>query len=146
MVIHRKLPEGAWKARTESEFYRLKHRKRVLYEDNRELKEGLRYLIWSRYARAFYERLLDPRATTEDDISYYQLHGLLFLYPTEENKEEIREDVAQSQLGYWLLMERRQAEMNYERKMKERNNGDGYQYQVQLYKRIKDKYKIKKSK
>jgi len=145
-TFHYKLPEGSKKAVYEAEFYQLKARKRVLYEDNREFRTGLRYLIWSQYARVFYERVLDHKSTTEEDISYYLLKGILYVYPTEQNREDILKDIKSSQLGYYTLMKRRTAEMDYERKVNERNDGNGYQHKLHVYKHIKDKYKIKKKK
>jgi hypothetical protein len=141
MQIHNTLPEGAWRARDESEFYQLLPRKKNLYEENRELREGLRYLIWSRYARRYYERILDKQATTEEDISYYLQRNWLFIYPTEENKNWIREEVEKHKLGYWKLMRRRQGEMDWERHNQKRNDGNGYAYRMEKYKQEKNKYR-----
>ena len=86
--------------RYEAEFYRLKHRKKVAYSGNIELRIGLRYLIWSRYARCYYERRVDD-LTSPENIEYYGKRGWLYLWPDEENKEEIREDVKKHKMGYW---------------------------------------------
>ena len=56
MIIHKTRPEGAFRCRYEAEVYQLKNRKKVMYEANRELRVGYRYLIWSNYARVYYER------------------------------------------------------------------------------------------
>ena len=139
MQIHHKLPEGAVRARYESEFYRLRHRKKMLYEDNREFRPELRYLIWSRYGRCWWERTLGTYNETEEDISYFLSYGWLFLYPTDEQKEEIREDVEKNGIGYYPLMARRQAEMNWERHNQIRNTGNGYQWRMDKYKREKQR-------
>ena len=139
MQIHHKLPEGCAKALFESEFYRLRYRKKMLYEDNREFREGLRYLIWSRYGRCWWERTLGTYNETEEDISYFLSYGWLWLYPTEEQKEEIREDVEKNGIGYYPLMKRRQAEMNWERHNATRNDGNGWLYRMDKYKREKQR-------
>lgn len=144
-TFHSTLPSGAWRARYEAEFYRLKKRKRQLYEGNREFKP-IRYLIFSRYSRIYYERTLSD-ADTEENIAYYLSQGLLFIYPTDEDKQEIREDVEKEELGYWPLNERRQAEMDWDRQRQTRNDGNGFLYRLNKKRdtinRLKVKYKKK---
>jgi len=143
-VFHDKLPDGCWKARYEAEFYRLLPRKRQAYEGNREFK-SIRYLIFSKYSRKFYERTLSD-ADTEENIAYYLLQGLLYIYPTDEDKEEIREDVEKEKLGYWLLNKRRQAEMDWDRQRGLRNDGNGFQYRLNKKRETINKLKVKKKK
>ena len=76
---------------------------------------------------------------TEEDISYFLSYGWLWLYPTEEQKEEIREDVEKNGIGYYPLMRRRQAEMNWERHNATRNDGNGWLYRMDKYKREKQR-------
>lgn len=142
MQYHKTLPEdGCWRAVYESEFYRLRYRKKMLYEDNREFKEGLRYLIWSSYGRRWYERRLLTGITTEEDISYYVGRKMLWIYPEEDHREEIREEVEKAKLPYWELMKIRQAEMDFERHSQLRNDGDGFKYKMMVYKRDKQRHK-----
>jgi len=144
MEIHRKLPEGSYKPKYEAEFYRLLPRKRQLYENNRELRKGLRYLIWSRYSRCWWERVLSD-TDTEENIRYYLSMGWLVIWPTEEQKQDIRDEVEREQLGYWTLNYRRQTEMDHERhKMgKKVGNGDKYwlKYRQEQINKLKKKKK-----
>ena len=123
--VHKRLPEGTVKVRYEAQFYRLKPRKKVAYSANIELHIGLRYLIWSRYARCFYERVVDDN-TLPENISYYTKPGILFLWPTEENRQEIKEDVAKHKTSYWQMIEKRQLEVDHERHLLYANKGDAY--------------------
>ena len=133
-AFHDKLPEGCWKAIYEAEFYRLKKRKKVLYEENRELKHGLRHLIWSRYARIWYERTIDEH-TLDENIYWYHKCGWLCIYPTEENKEDIREDVEKSGMGYWPLMRKRQLEIDHERHLQFGEKGNGFEYKKMWFRK-----------
>ena len=92
------------------------------------MKAGLRYLIWSRYARVYYERILNPLQETEENIIYYVKQGLLHLWPNEDNKEEIREDTKNENLGYWKLMYRRQTEIDFDRQKRGDLTGNGDQF------------------
>ena len=94
---HKERDDGAFKVRYESEVYRLLPRKQMLYEANRELRFGFRYLLWSRYARGYYERVIDDR-TAPENLKYYIDKGWMWWFLTDLNKEEIREDVERSQL------------------------------------------------
>ena len=132
--IHKTLPEGALKVKKEAQFYRLKKRKKVMYESNKELHVGMRYLIWSRFARVWYERVVDE-GTLEDNINWYTMCGWLWLYPTETNKNEIREDVEKHKIGYWALMEKRQTEIDHENHLRYANKGDGFRYKDMDYRR-----------
>lgn len=132
MIIHRKLPEGAWRARYEAEFYKLKPRKKVAYENNKELRVGLRHLIWSKYAHCFYERRITD-GTLPENITYYTKAKLLYLWPDEENKKEIREDVEKHKMGYWTLMQKRQLEMEHERHLVVGNKGEAYKTKDQIF-------------
>jgi hypothetical protein len=144
VIIHKKLPEeGCWRMRHEVEMYRLLPRKKLMYEFNRTFKQGIRYLIYSRYARVWYQRELDSEATTEEDISYFMEVKLLWLFPTEEYKEEIREDVEKAGIGYFQLMARRQAEMDWERLSQEKNDGNGFHWRMKVLKEEKNKYRKK---
>lgn len=141
--IHRAVPDGAYKARYESEFYRLLPRKRQMYDGNYEVKTGMRYLIWSRYARVYYERHMDPSRETEENIQYFVQQGMLHIWPTEEDKEEIKADVANEKLNYWRLMYRRQTELDFDRQKRGRPTGNGDQW-LRKYRREQiDKLKIK---
>jgi len=141
MQSHKTLPEGSFKAKYESQFYRLKKGKKMLYESNREFKEGMRYLIWSRYSRQWYERRLLTGSTTEEDIAYYLNRQMLWLYPEEEHKQEIRDEVEKAKLPYWELMKRRQGEMDWDRIQRERNDGNGFKLRMKLYKEAKNKHR-----
>lgn len=135
-MIHRTLPDGAYKARYEAEFYVLRERKKVMYEDNRTLHVGLRYLIWSSYSRRFYVRTVKEHDDGED-YRYYVGAGYLWIYPTEENKDAIREDVERHGLGYYALQEKRQTEVDHERHIKYGNKGDGWQYKQKIFRKIR---------
>lgn len=126
--------EGCWKMRYEAEVYRLKTRKKVLYTENREIHAGLRMLLWSRYAGVWYIRHLN-KETLEENIYYYQSYGWLWVYPTDENKQAIREDVKKNKMGYWPLMEKRQAEMDHQRHIQDANRGDGYKYKEMMFRK-----------
>ena len=142
--IHRRLPDsGVWKAKFEAEFYRLLPRKRQMYEGNYEMKAGLRYLIFSRYARVYYERRLNPLQETEENIIYYVKHGLLYLWPNEEDQEEIRLDTQNEKLSYWKLMYRRQTELDFDRREKMGRTGDGDQWWHKHRREEINKLKIK---
>ena len=132
--VHKKLPDGAFKAKYESEFHILKQRKKVLYEQNKELHIGLRYLIWSRYARCYYERVINEE-TDADNITYYLKRGFLYLYPTEQNKEDIREDVKKHKMGYYPLMEKRQMELDHERHLRFGNKQDAYKTKDKMFRK-----------
>jgi hypothetical protein len=132
--VHKKLPVGAVKAKYEAEFYRLKERKKVLYEQNKELHIGLRYLIWSRYARCYYERVVNEE-TDADKITYYLKRGFLYLYPTEQNKEDIRDDVKKHKMGYYPLMEKRQTELNHQRHLLFGNKQDAYKTKDKIFRK-----------
>jgi len=132
--IHKELPDGAYKAKFESEFYELKERKKVMYDSNKQLRTGLRYLIWSKYARVWYEREIDEH-TLPDNIAYYFDAGWLWLWPTEENKGAIRDDVQKSKMGYQKLMEKRQLEIDHEHHLLYGNKADGYQFKNMDYRR-----------
>ena len=145
MQLHKTLPTSAcWLVKYESEMYRLLPRKRFLYIDNRELREGIRYLIRSRYSKGWYERVLNSQQTTEDDIRYYVERGMIWLWPLGEHQEEIRNEVNQGGLSYRQLQIKRMNEINWERHPIEGNRGDGYQLKASTYQAIKDKFKIKK--
>ena len=145
MFLHKTLPDkGCWLVKYESEMYRLLPKKKMLYISNRELREGIRYLIRSRYSKGWYERLLNAEQTTEDDIRYYVERGMIWLWPGGEDQEVIREEVTKSGLSYWRLQEKRMNEINWERHPIEGNRGDGYQLKASTYQAIKDKFKIKK--
>jgi hypothetical protein len=101
---HKNLPRGAVKCRYESEMYRLKYRKKMLYEDNRELFIGLRYLLWSRYSRMYYERVIDNE-TLPENLAWYIRAGWLFIWPTSDNKDLIREDTNKANLGWRQILE-----------------------------------------
>jgi len=145
--IHKTLPDGAWKAKYESEFYRLIGRKRQMYTGNYEMKYNLRYLVFSKYARVFYERILDEEKEPEENIRYYIQCGILWMYPTGEQQEEIREDCKKENLGYWKLMFRRQQELDWDRQRrgKPTGNGDKYwaKYRREQIEKLKMKYKRK---
>lgn len=144
MKLYKKLPQGAYKAMVEAEAYVLKSRKRFMYESNRNLHMGLRYLVWSRYAKGFWERTV-TEITDPVDIGYYLLRGWIWWWPTEENKDTIKSDVHKSGLGYRDLMTRRQAEIDKERNELYGNRGNGWQYYKKHFQEIRDKYKIKKT-
>jgi len=143
ITIHDELPTGTYSPLYESEFYRLLPRKRQLYEENRTLRYGLRILLWSRYSRRWYERVINEE-TLDETLAYYFFMGLVRIYPTEENKEEIREDVTKSGLGYKTLMYRRQQEMEWERKKNTGNDGNGWRYWLNFRRKEIDRLKIKK--
>lgn len=136
MIIHKTIPKGAVKVKYEAEFYQLKERKKVMYQNNRQLRVGLRYLIWSRYSRCWFERSV-REYDDEEDYRYYVNLGWLWLYPTEENKEEIRADVAKSKMGYYALMKKRQIEADHERHLLHGNKGDGYKTRNKFYRQIR---------
>ena len=123
--------------------YRLLPRKKNLYKDNREYREGIRYLIWSFYSRKYYERYLSP-AEPEENIVYFVNRGILFLYPDEQHKQEIREEVEKSGLSYYKLRWRQHNEWLWEEKKSEKNDGNGYNYWLQYRRSQIDKLKIKK--
>ena len=130
MIIHKKLPTtGCWKVRYVSEMYRLLPRKRQLYRDNRELRYGMRYLIWSRFSRTYYERTLSL-TETEENIEYYIAMQWVWLWPTEEQQEEIREEVEKAGIGYFKLRYRQQNEMEWEDLKDRRNTGNGYRWRL----------------
>jgi len=141
--IHDKLPDGAWKARYEAEFYRLLPRKRQMYDGNYEVKEGLRYLIWSHYARKYYERTLNPLQDTEENIQYYVKQGVMYIWPTEDNKQEIREDVEREKLSYWKLMYRRNMELEFDRNKNNKHTGNGDKFWAKYRREQIDNLKVK---
>jgi len=144
MITHDTLPpNGCWKAKYPSEFYRLLPRKRQMYRDNREYRHGIRYLIWSSYARCWYERHLS-QADTEENIEYYVHRGMVWLWPDEEHQQEIREEVERSGLTYWKLRWRQHNEMLWEEHKEKANDGNGYRYWLDYRRAQIDKLKIKK--
>ena len=128
-----KRPEGSYRAIYESELYRLKHRKRIAYEKNIELRLGMRYLVWSRFSRRYYIRHIDDR-TTPDTLAYYLALGWIFLYPEEQTKNEIREDVKKSKRSYYELMKLRQTELDQERHALMGHKQNAFQYLQMKYK------------
>jgi len=141
--LHKTLPDGAYKCRWEAEFYVLKKHKRMAYEANRTLHEGLRYLIWSNFSRCWYERVIDTQ-TLEDNIGYYAKAGLLWIWPTEESKETIRADVKKAGLSYTQLMTRRQNEIDIERHKHHGHKQNAWQYWQAHRRKIINSLKSKK--
>ena len=103
-----------------------------MYDSNKELFIGLRYLIWSKYAKCWYERVIDTE-TLPENIAYYAKAGVLWLWPTDENKEDIKADVEKHKMGYYKLMEKRQLEIDHEHHLLYGNKGDGYKYKNNWY-------------
>jgi len=128
-----KRPEDAFKCKYEAELYRLKPRKRIAYEKNIELRLGLRYVLWSRYSRRFYIRQIQDQ-TSPDTLAYYIALGWLWLWPTEENKDEIRTDVKKSKRSYYDLMKLRQTELDQERHALMGHRQNAFQYLQMKYK------------
>jgi len=120
-----------------------------MYEGNYELKENLRYLIWSPYAKVYYERRVNLLQDSEDNIQYYIKKGYLYIWPDEDNQQEIREDVKNEKLGYWDLMLRRQTEIDFDRQRRGKKTGINDQWlrkhRRELIDKLKVKYKRKKS-
>ena len=67
--------------------------------------------------------------------------GWMWLWPTEENKEIIREDVKKGKMKYWDLMRKRQLEIDHEHHLLYGNRGDGFQFKKMFYRR--ERYKNK---
>lgn len=130
--IHSEIPKGAYKARWEAEFYRLKPRKRVAYDANKELRMGLRYLIWSRYSRRWYERTINE-GTDPKQLGIVVTRGLVWIWPTEENKSDIRADVVKHGGKYEALMIKRQLEIDHEHHLLYANRQDGFQFKNKDY-------------
>jgi len=144
MVVHEKLPpKGCWKVKYVSELYQLKPRKRQMYRDNREFRYGIRYLIYSRYARVWYERELTDQET-EENLEYYVAMGWVWLWPTEEHQEKIREEVEANGISYFALRYRQQQEMEWEDLKDGRNDGNGWHFRVKYTREQIDKLKKRK--
>ena len=139
MINHKTLPKGAFKCRWEVELYKLKYRKKRAYPENIELREGYRHLLWSRYARVYYERVIDE-STLDVNLTYYMKKGILFLYPTGETIESIREEMDKESLTYLELMWRRQNEWDWFRRNKSRPTGDGDKFWEKYHKDQFQKY------
>ena len=133
-LLLKEIPEGAVKCKYEAELYKLKKKKRIAKEDNLEMREGMRYLLWSRYARGYYERRLDSVKTTSDILAYYILQGWIWLWPTDEFKDEIRADVKKSGRKYYELMKLRQTELDQERHERTGHKGNAFQWITENYK------------
>lgn len=99
-----------------------------------ELRHGLRYLIYSRYSKRYYERVLDTE-TLPENIEYYFKQGVLYLWPDEETKQEIREDVEKHKMGYYPLQEKRQTELNHQRHLLYGNKQDAYKTRDRIYRK-----------
>jgi len=141
--IHR--PHGSFKPQWRSELYELLPRKKRMYPENRRLRVGYRILLWSRYARVFYERTIDEHAYDEN-LHYYLKRGILFLWPDEETIEKIREEMLHADLSYRELMWRRQNEMDYWDRCKSKPTGNGDKFWLNKHKEEYQKYlKSKKS-
>lgn len=138
MKIHRRLPEGAKRSRYETEFYVLRGRARMMYIDNYDMRVNLRYLIWSQFARAWYERVVREEDLPEN-YRYYHNRRMLWLWPTEENKEEMLEETKKAKVGWYSMNKKRQTELDHDRLLKEGNKGDGFQTRNQMYKDIRYK-------
>jgi len=110
--IHSRLPKGAFRPRWDIEYYKLKARKKRAYPDNIELREGYRHLVWSRYAKRFYERVINDH-TFNENLAYYLQAGWLYLWPSQETLEEIRQEMQSQDLTYRELMWRRYNEYQY---------------------------------
>ena len=110
-----------------------------MYIDNRILRPSYRHLLWSRYARVFYERRIDE-STLEDNLLYYLKQGILYMWPDEDTLEEIREEMRKAELSYTELMWRRNAEMEYEVRLKMKPTGNGDQYFENYFKTEYQKY------
>jgi hypothetical protein len=142
--VHKKLPEGSFRPKWRSELYELLPRKKRMYPENRKLRVGYRYLLYSKYAKVFYERVIDEH-TLDENLHYYLTYGILFLWPTEETIGQIREEMEQAQLSYRELMWRRQAEWNYFERNNSRPTGNGDQFWKKFYKDEYQKYLKSKS-
>lgn len=138
MNHYKKLPPGAFKCLYEAEMYLLKPRKKVMYEENREPFVGLRYLIYSFYSRVYFERVVDSEQV-EENVEHWVGRGLIWLWPTERNKDTIREQVEKAKKGYYPLMRLRQAEIDHQRHILTGNKGDGHKTKNRLFRQIRYK-------
>ena len=100
---------------------------------------GYRILLWSRYARVFYERTIDEN-TLDENLHYYLKQGILYLWPKEETIEQIRKEMADADLSYRELMWRRNAEWEYYEKHNSRPTGNGDRYWANYFKTEYQKY------
>ena len=141
--IHKTRPSGSFKPQWDSEIYTLRPRKKRAYPDNRILRLGYRHLLWSRYARVFYERIIDG-STLEDSLLYYRKQGILFLWPDALTIEEIRKEVEDSGFTYQELMWRRQNEMDWWDRHKSRPTGNGDKFWENYHRTELEKYLKKK--
>ena len=115
-----------------------------MYPENRQLREGMRYLVWSRYAKVFYERVIDEH-TLDENLFYYLERGWVYLWPDEEMVEVIREEIENEKIGYRELMWRRQCEWDYYDRHNGPPTGDGDKFWTNYYKEEFHKYLKKKS-
>jgi len=138
-TFHDKLPSGSFKCMWSSEFYMLLPRKKRMYIQNRILRPDLRHLLFSRYARVFYERIIDE-TTLEDNLLYYLKQGILYMWPDEDTIEEIREEMTKEDLSYRELMWRRNAEIEYEVRLKGKPTGNGDRYFENYFRTEYQKY------
>ena len=115
-----------------------------MYPDNRILRPNYRHLLWSRYARVWYERVIDD-STLEDNMLYYKRDGILLLWPTEDTLEEIREEFKAEGISYRELMWRRQNEIEWFDRNNARDTGNGTKYHLQFKKDQINKLKKRKT-
>ena len=142
-TFHKQKPKGAFKPQWDSEFFSLLPRKKRMYPDNRIVRPDYRHLLWSRYARVYYERVTDEY-TLDENLIYYRKQGILFLWPTEETIEEIKKEVEDSGFSYRELMWRRDNEIKWWDKHKSKPTGDGDKFWEQYHRTELEKYLKKK--
>ena len=136
---HKSLPEGSFKCRWEAEWLRLLPRKKRAYPQNVELRLNYRHLLWSKYARVFYERVIEEK-TLDENLRYYRKTGILYLYPTGGTIEEIREEMAKEGLTYLELMFRREQERLWWEANQRKPTGNGDEFWKRTHKDNFQKY------
>ena len=142
--VHNHLPDGAFRCLWRAEVYALLPRKKRMYPENRTLRIGYRHLLWSRYARCFYERVIDED-TLDENLHYYISMRWVYLWPDEEMIDIIREEMNKDNLTYREIMWRRQNEWDYFDRHKARPTGNGDLFWEKYHREEYQKYLKKKT-
>ena len=107
------------------EAYSLLPRKHKFVHGNIELRYGMNYYIWGRYSRCYYKREIRRENSTKALIESI-LRGIVYLNPTQEQKELIQAEMESNGMGYYQLQRFRFTEFQLDRHIRLGDKTFGY--------------------
>ena len=125
MIKHTSIPSQLKVCKYWVQAFTLLPRKYKFRHGNIELRYGMKYWIWSRYSRCFYEREIKPENDTRKLIEAIS-KSIVYLDPTEEEKETIQAEMEYAKLDYYPLQRLRLIEYELDKHIRLGERSYGY--------------------